>query len=70
MSRGAQTFKQGDFTRALKGAVKAGLDVKRAEIDKKTGNIILLFAGAEIEIAPGDDLDRELAEFEARNGQS
>ena len=68
MSRGAQTFKQGDVTKALKGAVNAGLSVKRVEIDKKTGNIIL-FTGAETPTVPADDLDRELAEFEARHGQ-
>jgi hypothetical protein len=45
MSRGAQTFRQGDVTKALKGAVNAGLSVKRVEIDKKSGNIIL-FTGA------------------------
>jgi hypothetical protein len=40
MSRGAQTFKQGDVTKALKGAVNAGLSVKRVEIDKD-GKIIV-----------------------------
>jgi hypothetical protein len=44
MSRGAQTFKQGDVTKALKGAVRAGLKIKRVEIDK-SGKIIL-FTGA------------------------
>ena len=32
MSRGANTFKQGDVTKALKGAEKAGLKVQRAEV--------------------------------------
>jgi hypothetical protein len=45
MSRGQQSFKQGDVTKALKGAVNAGLSVRRVEIDKKTGNIIV-FTGA------------------------
>jgi hypothetical protein len=41
MSRGAHTFKQGDLTRAVKGAVKAGLSVQRVEIDP-TGKIVLV----------------------------
>lgn len=66
MSRAAQPFTQGAVTRALKGARNAGLSVKRVEIDK-AGKIIL-FAG-ETGAVPAHDLDRELAEFEARNGQ-
>jgi hypothetical protein len=41
MSRGAHPFKQGDVTKAIKGAVNAGWSPKRILIDKKTGNIIL-----------------------------
>jgi hypothetical protein len=41
MSRGAQSFKQGDVTKAIKGAFNAGLAVTRVQIDKKTGDIIL-----------------------------
>jgi hypothetical protein len=43
MSRGAQTFKQGDVTKAVKGAVNAGLEVQRVEIDQ-AGKIVV-FAG-------------------------
>ena len=39
MSRGAQALRQGDVTKAIKGAVKAGLSVKRFEVDKD-GKII------------------------------
>ncbi|WP_192740836.1 hypothetical protein [Bradyrhizobium sp. OAE829] len=39
MSRGAQTFKQGDVTKAVKGAVNAGLEVQRVEIDQ-AGKIV------------------------------
>jgi hypothetical protein len=67
MSRGAQNLRQGDVTKAVKGAIKGGLIVKRLEIDK-AGKIILITS--ETETAPTDDLDCELAEFEARNGQS
>jgi hypothetical protein len=44
MSRGAQSFRQVDVTKAVKGAVNAGLAVKRVEIDNKIGNIVL-YAG-------------------------
>jgi len=43
MSRGAHKFKQGDVTKAIKGAVNAGLAVKRFEIDRD-GKIVV-FAG-------------------------
>jgi hypothetical protein len=42
MSRGAHTFKQCDVTKAIKGAVNAGLVVKRVEIED--GKIVV-FAG-------------------------
>ena len=42
MSRGAQTFKQGDVTKAVKGMVKAGMNVRRVEIEN--GKIVV-FAG-------------------------
>jgi hypothetical protein len=43
MSRNAQTFKQGDVTRALKAAEKAGFRVGRFEIEH--GGKIVVFAG-------------------------
>jgi hypothetical protein len=66
MSRTPAKVTQPDIVRALKAAAIAGLSVQRVEIDKTTGRIIL-FAGAET--VPGDDIDRELAEFEALHGQ-
>jgi hypothetical protein len=45
MSRGAQTFKQRDVTRALKGAAAAGIDVRRVEIDRE-GKIIVVIGAA------------------------
>jgi hypothetical protein len=42
MARGAHTFTQGDVTKALKGAVKAGLKVQRAEV-RQDGSILLDF---------------------------
>jgi hypothetical protein len=40
MSRGPQHFRQGDLTKALKGAREAGFDVRRVVIDKD-GQIVL-----------------------------
>jgi hypothetical protein len=40
MSKGQHTFKQGDITKALKGAVNAGVKVQRVEIDRE-GKIVL-----------------------------
>jgi hypothetical protein len=46
MSRGAQSFKQGDFTKALRGAVNVGMAVKRVQIDKKTNDRSVRIDGA------------------------
>lgn len=56
MSRSAQSFRQGDVTRAIKGAVKAGFRVGRIEIvDGK----IIVFAGdaslSEVKVEPDVD---------------
>ena len=41
MSRGQQTFKQRDVTKALKATVKAGIAIERVEIDKD-GKIVIV----------------------------
>ena len=41
MSKGRQTFRQGDVTRAIRATTAAGNQVKRVEIDKD-GRIILV----------------------------
>lgn len=46
MSRGQQTFKQNDVTRALKATVKAGIAVERLEIDKD-GKIVVVIGRPE-----------------------
>ena len=51
MSRGAQAFKQGDVTKALKAAERAGLKVQRAEV-RQDGSILLDFHRPPS--APGD----------------
>jgi hypothetical protein len=43
MSRGQQTFKQNDITRAIKATVKAGIAVERVEIDQN-GKIVIITA--------------------------
>lgn len=67
MARGPCTFKEIDVKRALRAAVAAGVQVQRFEIDR-AGKIVIVAAG-QASAAP-DDLDSELAEFEARHGQS
>jgi hypothetical protein len=62
-TRGACKFKQCDVTRAVKAAVKAGVTVTRIEI-APDGKIVIA-TGTDASI-PSDDLDRELAAFEAR----
>jgi len=54
MSRGPQTFKQRDVTRALKGAAAAGIDVRRVEIDRE-GKIVVIASAP----ASAPDTDHE-----------
>jgi hypothetical protein len=63
----ATAFKQSDLTRALKGAAAAGVIVRRAEIDPKTGKIAI-FTNSQLTDEADGDLDRELQEFEKNNG--
>jgi hypothetical protein len=44
MSRGAQSLKQSNFEKALRGAEKAGLKVQRTEV-RPDGSFILDFSG-------------------------
>jgi hypothetical protein len=70
MSRGPQSFKQTDLTKAIKAAVKSGVQGRRVEIVH--GKIIIAGGepdGVSRDVPPDNDLDRELAEFEARHGQ-
>jgi hypothetical protein len=46
VSRGQQTFKQSDVTKALKATVKAGIAIGRVEIDK-AGKIVIVTARPE-----------------------
>jgi hypothetical protein len=61
MARARSAFRQQDVTRAVKAVVAAGVGIARVEIDKE-GKITIIAATA---AEPENDLDRELAEFEA-----
>jgi hypothetical protein len=69
MARRLASFRQTDLTRALRGALTAGLEIARVEIDVQ-GKIIILPArrGEPVRNDTDAHLDRELAEFEARHG--
>jgi hypothetical protein len=56
MSRGQQTFKQRDVTKAIKATVKAGIAVERVEIDKD-GKIIIVTAKAK-DAVNGDNREK------------
>lgn len=66
MPRRPCTFKQRDATRAMKAAIAAGVVIGQVEY-RRDGTVIVVAAGQSI--AAADDLDRELAEFEALNGK-
>jgi len=71
MARAPSTFRQADVTRAIRAAAAAGVSIARVEIDNSGKIVIVIGKPREFAGAPQDDLDRELAEFEARhNGQS
>ena len=65
MARSPSTFRQQDVTRAVKALAAAGVSIARVEISRD-GKIVLVPLRP---AGPQDDLDRELAEFEARLGQ-
>ena len=65
MARGKAKFTKSDVVRAIEGARAAGVDVCRVRIRIAPDGSIEIDAGGPGN-GPGDDLDRELAEFEAR----
>jgi hypothetical protein len=67
MTRAASPFRQADVTRAIKGAVAAGVDIARVEIDR-TGKIVIVTGKPLDATSPQDELNRELQEWEAGHG--
>lgn len=64
MARSSSNFRQRDLTCALRAAAAAGIAVQRIEIRP---DAVVVVTG-DSPAAPADDLDRELADFEARHG--
>ena len=60
-------FKEADVSRALKGALKGGLDVARVEIDA-SGRIVIMAKGAGEAHSP-DDPEAALSAWEREYGQ-
>jgi hypothetical protein len=65
MPRAPSIFKQLDITRAIRATKAAGVNIDRIEL-APDGTIRIITPEAP-PAAPDSDLDRELAEFEARN---
>jgi hypothetical protein len=55
MSRGVHKLKQGDVTKAIKGAVNAGLAVKRVEIE--AGKIVVFTGRPDNQSGPANEWD-------------
>ena len=43
MSKSWQAFRRTDITRAIRGAIAAGVEIARAEIEPNTGKIVIIF---------------------------
>lgn len=76
MPAGPLTFKQTDVARALRAANKAAPGAFAVRIERRTGDILILPMTDEaaqgataltVGDAPEDDLDRELAEWDAQH---
>ena len=59
MTRGPLSFKKTDLMRALKTAIKAGLEVVGYEINPKTGNIVVHVGKADEQPEIGNPWDRQ-----------
>ena len=67
MARGQFAYRKRDLTRAIQAARAAGVDIAKVEVDR-SGKITIIAARASAG-GNGDELDRELEEWEARRGQ-
>jgi hypothetical protein len=68
MGRSPSTFRQTDIIRALKAVRAAGYSAARVLIDRT--DRIEIATTAEGSAADNTDVDRELADFEARHGKT
>jgi hypothetical protein len=68
MPRRPCSFRQTDLTRAVRAVQAAGCKDARIEIDTDGKITILIGSAAEPATVQDNDLDRELAAFEARHG--
>jgi hypothetical protein len=66
--RRPSNFKKTDVTRAVRAVLAAGVAVARVEFNKNGFSVMPAMPEGQA-AAPSDDLDRELADFEARHGQ-
>ncbi len=66
MSRGRQRVKQREVTRIMRAVDKSGVPAQ-IKIDLREEAILIIPSAP---AAPNNDLDEELAAFEARRGQS
>jgi hypothetical protein len=70
MTRAPSAFTQRDLTKALKAATAAGLHVVGYKIDPQSGKIeVVVGERPAQDPGPQDELDRELADWEARHGE-
>jgi hypothetical protein len=61
-------FKKGDVTRAVKAVLATGLEIAQVEIGKDGGINLVLGKPEGQTAALSNNLDRELAEFNAQHG--
>jgi hypothetical protein len=69
MANKSASVTQAEITRALRAAKEAGLEVAGYEVDPSSGKVrVFTTKNGAPPPSEQDDLDRELADFEARDG--
>jgi hypothetical protein len=59
MSRGKHNFRQGDVTKAVKGATNAGMNVSRIEIDRDGKIVVFMEGGTSVTVNAADEDENE-----------